>query len=71
MNIILNLKMVIPVEPLKKVGSADSSGTSITFMPSKNTFTKTNFDFSKLETRLRELAYLKFWCKYKTSRYEK
>ena len=58
MNIILNLKTVIPVEPLKKVGSADSSGTSITFMPSKNTFTKTNFDFSKLETRLRELAYL-------------
>ncbi len=47
-----------PIEPLKKVGSADSSGTSITFMPSKNTFTKTNFDFSKLETRLRELAYL-------------
>ena len=58
MNIILNLKTGFLVEPLKKVGSADSSGTSITFMPSKNTFTKTNFDFSKLESRLRELAYL-------------
>ena len=54
----IKFKDEIPVEPLKKVGSADSSGTSITFMPSKNTFTKTNFDFSKLETRLRELAYL-------------
>ena len=54
----IKFKDGIPVEPLKKVGSANSSGTSITFMPSKNTFTKTNFDFSKLESRLRELAYL-------------
>ena len=54
----IKFKDGIPVEPLKKVGPADSSGTSITFMPSKNTFTKTHFDFSKLETRLRELAYL-------------
>ncbi len=54
----IKFKDGIPVEPLKKVGSAETSGTSITFMPSKNTFTKTNFDFSKLETRLRELAYL-------------
>ncbi len=54
----IKFKDGIPIEPLKKVGSADSSGTSITFMPSKNTFTKTNFDFSKLESRLRELAYL-------------
>ncbi len=54
----IKFKDGIPIEPLKKVGSADSSGTSITFMPSKNTFTKINFDFSKLETRLRELAYL-------------
>ncbi len=54
----IKFKDGIPVEPLKKVGSAESSGTSITFMPSKNTFTKTNFDFSKLESRLRELAYL-------------
>ena len=39
----IKFKNGVPVEPLKKVGSADSSGTSITFMPSKNTFTKTNF----------------------------
>ncbi|GIR25497.1 MAG: DNA gyrase subunit B [Alphaproteobacteria bacterium] len=54
----IKFKDGIPIEPLKKVGLANSSGTSITFMPSKNTFTKTNFDFSKLESRLRELAYL-------------
>ena len=29
----IKFKDGIPVEPLKKVGSADSSGTSITFMP--------------------------------------
>ena len=48
----------VALKPLKKVGDSDSSGTSITFMPSKKTFTKTSFDFSKLEARLRELAYL-------------
>ena len=54
----IKFKNGISVEPLKKVGPASSSGTSITFMPSKKTFTKTNFDFIKLESRLRELAYL-------------
>ncbi len=54
----IKFKDGIPLEPLKKVGSSTSSGTSITFMPSKKTFTKTNFDFLKLESRLRELAYL-------------
>ena len=54
----IKFKNGIPVEPLKKIGSASTSGTSITFMPSKKTFTKTNFDFIKLESRLRELAYL-------------
>ena len=44
--------------PLKKIGESDVSGTAITFMPSKKTFTKTDFDFVKLESRLRELAYL-------------
>ena len=48
----------VAVEPLKKIGNADTSGTTIRFLPSKQTFTKTDFDFIKLETRLRELAYL-------------
>ena len=41
-----------------KVGTSEESGTTIKFLPSKKTFTKTIFDYSKLETRLRELAYL-------------
>ena len=34
------------------------TGTEITFLPSKETFTKTEFDFLTLEGRLRELAFL-------------
>ena len=34
------------------------TGTEITFMPSTETFTKTEFDFTTLEHRLRELAFL-------------
>jgi DNA gyrase subunit B len=34
------------------------SGTEITFLPSTDTFTKTEFDFATLEHRLRELAFL-------------
>ena len=34
------------------------TGTEITFLPSTNTFTKTEFDFTTLEHRLRELAFL-------------
>ena len=44
--------------PLKEVGNTHESGTEITFLPSKKTFSQTKFDFNKLESRLRELAYL-------------
>ncbi len=45
--------------PLEVVGDCgDHTGTEITFLPSKETFTKTEFDFSTLEHRLRELAFL-------------
>tara|TARA_B100000579_G_C22837490_1_gene859632 strand:+ start:143 stop:2584 length:2442 start_codon:yes stop_codon:yes gene_type:complete len=47
-----------PDSPLKESGQTDISGTQITFLPSKQTFSKTEFDFNKLEVRLRELAYL-------------
>src|SRR5439155_9413389 len=33
-------------------------GTEVTFLPSKKTFTMTEFDFATLEHRLRELAFL-------------
>ncbi|NWH09092.1 MAG: DNA topoisomerase (ATP-hydrolyzing) subunit B [Alphaproteobacteria bacterium] len=45
--------------PLKEVGPADGKrGTEVTFLPSTQTFTKTEFDLATLEHRLRELAFL-------------
>jgi len=54
-----------PEAPLADVGPAGEgrggkprTGTEVTFLPSKETFTKTEFDFGTLEHRLRELAFL-------------
>ncbi|QPC43389.1 DNA topoisomerase (ATP-hydrolyzing) subunit B [Kaustia mangrovi] len=48
-----------PDGPLKEVGDAgDRSGTEITFLPSPETFTMTEFSYATLEHRLRELAFL-------------
>ncbi len=48
-----------PVAPLKIVADAPGKkGTEVTFLPSSQTFTKTEFDFATLEHRLRELAFL-------------
>jgi DNA gyrase subunit B len=45
--------------PLKAVADAPKrNGTEVTFMPSTETFTMTEFDFGTLEDRLRELAFL-------------
>jgi DNA gyrase subunit B len=45
--------------PLAAVGaSVEVTGTEVSFKPSAGTFTKTEFDFSILERRLRELAFL-------------
>ena len=44
--------------PLKEVGDAPTSGTVISFTPSRDTFSNVEFDFSTLEHRLRELAFL-------------
>src|SRR5690349_12714716 len=59
----------VPETPLAQLGPAPAwpegsrregvaSGTEITFLPSTATFTKTEFDFTTLEHRLRELAFL-------------
>ncbi|MDP6566100.1 MAG: DNA topoisomerase (ATP-hydrolyzing) subunit B [Alphaproteobacteria bacterium] len=48
-----------PEEPLAVVGEAgERTGTEITFQPSTDTFTKTEFDYATLVHRLRELAFL-------------
>ncbi len=47
------------VAPLAISGDAGGKrGTEVTFLPSKQTFTMTEFDFATLEHRLRELAFL-------------
>ncbi|MGQ0484304.1 MAG: DNA topoisomerase (ATP-hydrolyzing) subunit B [Hyphomicrobiales bacterium] len=48
-----------PDAPLQVVGEAQGKrGTEVAFLPSPQTFTKTEFDFATLEHRLRELAFL-------------
>ena len=61
---IVNFEGGETVKPLEVVGDAPLidgkplTGTRITFLPSTETFTMTEFDFGTLEHRLRELAFL-------------
>ena len=47
-----------PLAPLKKIGSADKSGTTIYFEPSLKTFANIDFNYDKLAKRFRELSFL-------------
>ncbi len=49
-----------PLYKLKVIGKTDKdeTGTEITFMPDETIFSTTDFDFSVLETRFREIAFL-------------
>ena len=49
---------VVAKAPLTKRAASCFTGTEVTFLPSNETFTKTEFDFATLEHRLRELAFL-------------
>jgi DNA gyrase subunit B len=55
----ITFKDGVPESPLKIVGDWDGrNGTEVSFLPSTETFTMTEFDFATLEHRLRELAFL-------------
>jgi DNA gyrase subunit B len=58
------------VESLKMTGdAAGQKGTSVTFLPSKETFTMTEFNFETVEHRLRELAFLNSGVRIKLTDY--
>ena len=44
--------------PLKIVGDSDITGTKVTFLPDKEIFEETVFDYDTLRNRLREMAFL-------------
>ena len=44
--------------PLKEIGSTEKNGTQVTFLPDKEIFEETIFDFDTLKQRLREMAFL-------------
>ncbi|HOJ77247.1 MAG TPA: DNA topoisomerase (ATP-hydrolyzing) subunit B [Bacillota bacterium] len=47
-----------PIEPVKEIGNADSTGTLIKFTPDPEIFEDCKFSFDYLKHRLRELAFL-------------
>ena len=44
--------------PIKVVGKSKTNGTQIKFLPSKEVFSNTKFDFNIIQKRMRELAFL-------------
>ena len=48
----------VPQEPLKKIGTTEKRGTTVTFKPNTEIFVTIIFDFDTLMNRFRELAFL-------------
>ncbi|NOR52286.1 MAG: DNA topoisomerase (ATP-hydrolyzing) subunit B, partial [Gammaproteobacteria bacterium] len=48
----------VPIEPLKKVGKSNETGTELRFKPSTEIFSDTVFHYDILAKRLRELSFL-------------
>ena len=48
----------VPEAPLAVIGTADSTGTKVTFYPDPEIFETLEFNFETIKTRLRELAFL-------------
>lgn len=46
------------VYPLKVIGDTDRTGTTVTFLPDKEIFEETVYDYDILKQRLREMAFL-------------
>nr|MCR5432474.1 DNA topoisomerase (ATP-hydrolyzing) subunit B [Lachnospiraceae bacterium] len=46
------------VYPLKEIGPSDRTGSTVTFLPDKNIFEETEYDYNILKQRLREMAFL-------------
>ena len=48
----------VPQYPLKEVGTTEDQGTLVTFTPDDSIFIETTYQYSILEARMRELAFL-------------
>jgi DNA gyrase subunit B len=51
-------KRGLPLEPIKQMGKAKTTGTKLTFKPDPEIFATTTFNYDVLSQRLREQAYL-------------
>jgi DNA gyrase subunit B len=48
----------VTASPLKIIGKAKDTGATVTFLPDKDIFETTEFDYETISTRLREMAFL-------------